>query len=227
MPNWSATNYLLRGKKEDINRFCDTVNSCQERHFGIPNGFGKLWLGNIFIAFGNSPKMINKVTYNLRGLLNPDPDATASFWWGPEPSKNIPKLVPIQSGDEWVITFSTITAWERCEWLDILFDKQFPECRYAWKSTDEFGNFHKVYHPELMHAPSIVIRYHANCIEEKEFAWGEESKTAEKLTELTGMPFSTDEIKECNEAFWKKLCKFNEEHEDNEIEIEIWDLVKD
>lgn len=39
--------------------------------------------------------------------------------------------------------------------------------------------------------------------------------------------FRADEIKDCNNAFWEKIAKFNEEHEDNEIEIEIWDLVTD
>lgn len=226
MPNWSATNYFLRGKKEDIEHFCNTVNSCYDRPDITPNGFGKLWLGNIFAAFGNKPEMIEKVSYNLRGILDPNPDTIATLC-GPEPNEDNTRLVPVQSGEEWAIAFSTITAWERCDWLDELFDKQFPECRYAWKSTDEFGNYHKVYHPELMHAPSIVIQYHADCIEEIEFAWGDEDKAAQKLTELTGMPFSADEIKDCNVTFWEKINKYNNKHEDNEIDIEPWDLVKD
>lgn len=227
MPNWSATNYILRGSEKDIRRFCETVNSCYDKPDVEPNGFGKLWLGNIYAGFGNDPKTIESSKYNLRGCIDPDPESITCLF-GPVPDETNPKIFPVQSGDKWVVAFSTQTAWGRCDWLDELFDSQFPECLYAWKSTDEFGNYHKVYHPELMHAPSIEIHYHAEyCIEELEFAWGEEDKAAKKLEELTGMQFSADEIKDCNNAFWEKIAKHNETHEDNEIVVIPWDLVTD
>ncbi len=227
MPNWCATNYLLRGPKDKIQDFCDKVNSCYDKPDAKPNGFGKLWLGNIYAAFGYNPETISTTKHNLRGILNPDPELEACFC-GPEPDESNPKLYPVQSGDEWAVAFSTMTAWSRSEWIDEMLDKQFPQCRYAWKTTDEFGNFHNVYHPELMHATSIEIHYHGdNCIEDMEFAFGKEDEAAKKLEELTGMHFTADEIKDYNKDFWDKIKNYNEAHEDNYIEIMPWDIVTD
>ena len=225
MPNWSATNYILRGPEKDIRRFCDVVNSCIDNPYLSNLGFGNLWLVNVFHAFG----YLNENKYHLRGCIDPNPDSIACFF-GPESYDEYPRLEPERISDkEWCIRFSTQTAWDRSEWLDTLFDAHFPECRYAWRSTDEFGNYHKVYHPELLGAPSIEFEAHSpvGTIDDYSFAWGEEDKAAERLSELTGLRFTADEIKRCDETFCKKINDWNDAHEDGEIYVRAWDLVTD
>ena len=225
MPNWSSTNFVLVGSEKDIRRFCDTINSCHGKPDVAPNDYGKLWLGNICAALGIDWEKVDE-KFNICGTLIPDPCYKAQ-WCGPDPDDSVEKLIPekIENSANWKIAFSTCTAWDRCNWFDELFKSQFPNCRYGWRATDEFGNFHKVFNPELTRNPSIELYVPDIC--DDTYNWGEEEKAAAKLTEITGMPFSREELNDFNEGFWKKVNEWNKAHEDNWIDIDIWDLVTD
>ena len=53
MPNWAYTQYKNRGSEKEVAALYKTIQSLAERKESLlPNGFGKLWLGNLVNALG-------------------------------------------------------------------------------------------------------------------------------------------------------------------------------
>lgn len=53
MPNWAYTQYKVRGRKEEVMALYNTIEKLgQMKESYLPNGFGKLWLGNLVSILG-------------------------------------------------------------------------------------------------------------------------------------------------------------------------------
>ena len=53
MPNWAYTNYKIKGSEEEVAALHKTIQNLEQREESLlPNGFGKLWLGNLVHALG-------------------------------------------------------------------------------------------------------------------------------------------------------------------------------
>lgn len=216
MSNWCATNFLLRGPEEDIKRFCDTVNSCFTKPDVKPNGFGKLWLGNLCVAFGYEYDECNG---GLRGLLDPNPDSAACFF-GPDPDNH--RLEPEKNEDGTIqVRFSTQTAWGPSDWFMTMLDEKFPACEYGWKATDEFGNFHYIHNRRLLDEPYISVYVQDEYTLEVEPE--EIYKVIPYINDVLEKPVIKDDVFDeagnVRETFWELLCKHNEKEGNPYIEF--------
>ena len=228
MPNWCCQNVLLRGRKERIKEFCNIVNSALTRPDAIPDqDFGKLWLGNVYEAFGNK---FDQSVDGLRGCIDPDGDACA-YLCGPEYEERELEIVDIDENTA-SVAFSVIHAWAPSRWFNRLIAKRYGDLDFAWKATDEFGNFHDCHNRKLLGLAKIEI-YDSEQGLEQEFDEGEEQQAATLLSKITGKKFSADEIIQAdddvrdgeNETFWKKIVAFNNTREKKNqgiLEITIW-----
>ena len=53
MPNWAYTNYMIKGSESDVAALHKTIQDLEAREESyLPNGFGKLWLGNLVSILG-------------------------------------------------------------------------------------------------------------------------------------------------------------------------------
>ena len=53
MPNWAYTTYKIKGSEEEVAALHKTIQELGQRKESLlPNGFGKLWLGNLVHALG-------------------------------------------------------------------------------------------------------------------------------------------------------------------------------
>lgn len=53
MPNWAYTTYKIKGSEDQVAALHNTIKDLAEREESLlPNGFGKLWLGNLVHALG-------------------------------------------------------------------------------------------------------------------------------------------------------------------------------
>lgn len=53
MPNWAYTTYKIKGSEKEVAALHKTIQDLEQREESlIPNGFGKLWLGNLVHALG-------------------------------------------------------------------------------------------------------------------------------------------------------------------------------
>ena len=53
MPNWAYTNYVVKGSAEEVaalHKIIKDLEALEESY--LPNGFGKLWLGNLVFILG-------------------------------------------------------------------------------------------------------------------------------------------------------------------------------
>lgn len=150
MPNWSATNYIAYGDKEQVKRLADTLNNMPN----LESGFGKYWMGN-FVAglLGVSRERILSSEFNhlhLRGTFDPDFYASACLC-GPTVDES--QVFEVKNGE---LRFSTVSAWSRSEDIEELIEAYFPGVELAWSSTDEFGNFHYTHNPDDLDGLSLV-----------------------------------------------------------------------
>lgn len=223
MPNWCCQNIILRGKKEDIKNFCDRVNSCLTAPDAAPNDFGKLWLGNVSVAFGYEYDQHNG---DLRGLIDADFNAIPCLF-GPEKNIN-PLEYGIDDNGDASVAFSIITAWSLSRWFWNALQALYPKLEYAWKATDEFGNFYLCKNRKMLGLPAYII-YDADKGLEWTFDKGREADVAKKLTEITGMSFTQEEITEedDNKALYEKIYAYNDGLQDIDeslsgIEYTVW-----
>lgn len=55
MPNWCYTNYVIKGREEEVAALHKIITDLEAREESLlPNGFGKLWLGNLVHTLGGS-----------------------------------------------------------------------------------------------------------------------------------------------------------------------------
>ena len=53
MPNWAYTSYLVKGSSEEVAALHKIIQDLEAREESyLPNGFGKLWLGNLVSILG-------------------------------------------------------------------------------------------------------------------------------------------------------------------------------
>ena len=53
MPNWAYTNYVVKGDTSEVAALHKTIHDLEAREESyLPNGFGKLWLGNLVSILG-------------------------------------------------------------------------------------------------------------------------------------------------------------------------------
>ena len=53
MPNWAYTSYKIKGSESEVTALHKTIQDLEQREESLlPNGFGKLWLGNLVLALG-------------------------------------------------------------------------------------------------------------------------------------------------------------------------------
>ena len=75
MPNWAYTQYKIKGNTSEVVALYRTIEDLGQREVSLlPNGFGKLWLGNLVHTLGGSWEKIycrgQILDYNLEnGLL--------------------------------------------------------------------------------------------------------------------------------------------------------------
>ncbi len=222
MPNWCATNYLLRGPKDRIQDFCDKVNACVDKPDIMNNDFGRLWLGNLYAVIEKETDIGTILQADVRGCIDPDPDSEACFC-GPE--GNVRYLYPekdIRTGEKnWAhIAFSTQTAWDMSKWFNKMLEEKYPELEVSFMTTDEFGNFHKCHNPERLGISHIEIWHHDHG--EYSFDTAEEAAI---ILNIFGLDFTKEDIENQSEEFCKKINEYNENHEYEELEITVWKLV--
>ena len=65
MPNWCYTNYVVVGRESEVAALHKTIQDLEAREESLlPNGFGKLWLGNLVHILGGDWEKIY-----CRGLI--------------------------------------------------------------------------------------------------------------------------------------------------------------
>jgi len=75
MPNWCYTQYKIKGSESEVVALHKTIQTLEQREESLlPNGFGKLWLGNLVHVLGGDWEKIycrgQILDYNLdNGLL--------------------------------------------------------------------------------------------------------------------------------------------------------------
>lgn len=148
MPNWSATNYAITSsRKEDLKELCNLLNTMPNQK----NTFGRYWMGNLVAALGKDPLHGG---ISCRGTFDPNPEVIACFG-GPDVNEEDEFAVDADG----VLRLSTVSAWSRCPQVEALIAERWPGIRFAWKSTDEFGNFHHFHDPEhLLDIKKYVIQ---------------------------------------------------------------------
>ena len=53
MPNWAYTSYAVKGSAEEVAALHKIIQDLEAREESyLPNGFGKLWLGNLVSILG-------------------------------------------------------------------------------------------------------------------------------------------------------------------------------
>lgn len=53
MPNWAYTQYKIRGREDEVTALHQKIKDLEQREESLlPNGFGKLWLGNLVHTLG-------------------------------------------------------------------------------------------------------------------------------------------------------------------------------
>lgn len=185
MPNWCATNFVLKGPEKSIKNFVDTVNSCLEKEDVAENGFGKFWLGNVCNAFGYDYEK----QYGLRGCVFATDDIEPCLFG---PSDDTTPLTYSVSDNEAVCKFSTVTAWGSSEWLFCLLEEKFSDCKYGYRSTDEFGNFYDMYNSDVSGYPMYEIETEDEYCG---FGKGHFDEFAAKVKSLSGIEITKDDIK--------------------------------
>ena len=218
MPNWCCQNWVLRGPRKEIKRFCDTVNSCLTRPEVEPNAFGKLWLGNLTAAFGEDYDTLNNSGAHLRGVLSAYGDECAYFF-GPAKNDTPISFNDLESGEA-EVRFSVTSAWGPSKWFEKTVEEKFPDLALGWKATDEFGNFHTCRNFGMLDEDAYVIEQ----VDEDSvgFTYGEEEKVAKVLSEILGTEVSAEEILNNALSMYEKICDFNEANEDHEVYYTAW-----
>ena len=224
MPNWCATNFvILNADRTFLQAFCDAVNSLRTRKEVMPSDFGRKCLVNLADALGYDWMKLEESHANMRGLIDTNPDSPACLEI-PEPWDD-PLTVEEDADGKPLIRFSTQTAYDLPSWLVDHFERNQPDCTVCYKATDDQGNFHvcrngKVF-PELNEIDDCKGG-DIHC-----FNSDQAEEYAQKLKELTGIEADPDEIlRKGIDAFCRKLLKYNDEHEDEEVYV-TWFVEKD
>lgn len=213
MPNWCATNYAAKGDIKELQEFRDTLNTMQTTH---ENGFGRFWMGTFVTVLGKDWEKTG-----CRGTFDPDPYAGA-YMCGPEPDESR----DFEIGEDGVFRFSTVSAWDRCRDVEDIIREKWPSISLAFRSTDEFGNFHNICDPDGLLSWE---RYCLQCCEDESFTKEQFPEFLAALREATpglDIPEDADEALLNSREFLDRFCKWREEDEDNAfVGFYIWEDV--
>lgn len=144
MPNWCVTKYTAMGSKEDIEALAKTLNELPN---AIENGFGRLWIGNLFARFGYCEGKILYGHISCRGILYPDYETGPCFCGPADPDESTEKMKFEPCMDGTRLDFAATTAWRPSGDLNNLIEEKFPSVTLCWSATDEFHNFHTAHNP--------------------------------------------------------------------------------
>lgn len=219
MPNWCATNWTLKGPKDEITRFADAVNSLKDHKPVKQTWFGNFYLPNFLDALGvNYKEWTEKPGANLRGVIDPRGDAPAT-WGGPDVPEDETVEIEEVSPGRFAIAFSTVTAWGVPDWLITFLSREFPHCEYEYKATDEFGNFHERtpgYTSEIYQAGGEVLDSW------KTFDAGEEREFLETVNRACGIDLDIESL--LKDRDWERkvraaVGRYNEDHRDDGYQL--------
>ena len=215
MPNWCVTNYVASGSKQDIEALAKTLNDLPN---AIANGFGRLWIGNLFAHFGYDRETILSGPISCRGILSPDFDTVPCFCGPTDPDCEAEKMefTPYMDGTR--LDFAATTAWSPSGDLADLIEEKFPSVTLCWAATDEFGNFHTLHNP--LGVPGLPRFYFAGETYTEDEADGMVEFMAEQCPGLD-IPETVDELasKEFEDRFkkwheaWRDDCEDEDERD--------------
>ena len=196
MPNWCATNWVVRAKRDTVNELKDIFNSLKEKNEVDINAFGKQWLGNLFVALGYDYLTIDTATDNCRGHIDSNCMARPAWSLG-DPSEDPFESVDIDGGLA-TMAFSTQTAWSFPVWLYKEFTRRGLEVAYV--ITEETNDFNLYRNAELLREYPDLLELHElggdSCEYTKWFHLGQEKEMLEEVEKVTGIHFDAEEAKE-------------------------------
>ena len=143
MPNWACTNYIATGEMAELKEFARTLNTMPNLLEGKPLSFGRYWMGNLLAAFGMTMEQIDNSHIRCRGTFDPNFHAVPCFC-GPD----VDEKEEFSVDEDGKMRFSTISAWDRSEDIEVMIQERFPSIDLSWSCTDEFGNFSLSHNPE-------------------------------------------------------------------------------
>lgn len=109
MPNWAYTIYIVRGDKEEVAKLHQLIKDLDNRAESLlPNGFGKLWMGNLVHVLGRDWEKVY-----CRGKIL-DYDMTA----------------------EGVLRFDVESAWGELDEVRALILSRFPKLEIRFQSDE-------------------------------------------------------------------------------------------
>lgn len=124
MPNWCTTNIFVSGGQKEVQDFADTVNALRGKKHVIENGFGDYWLGNLAVTLGlvtPDEKSIYAFPGNLRGVIDPNPDAEPCWFIGKPEEDNDEDTLHLEvienSISKAILWFSVTCAYSKPAWL--------------------------------------------------------------------------------------------------------------
>lgn len=224
MPNWCATNWIIKGDRKTVESFINTVESLRTKHSVCENGFGPFWLVNLGVALGviASLEEANASTDNYRGYIDSNGSACACLCLD-EPSEEKFTLETAEDGTA-TANFTTQTAWDLPKWL--LRYLEGIGLRVAYKATDEFGNFHVCYHGEYFGSELHELHF---AEEWNDYAAGEEQKALDFIEQHSTLRFTEEQRKNLDKAF-EAICAYNDNLDDDAgfeefIEINLYKEV--
>lgn len=130
MPNWVTTNYTFVGEKKEITDFHSKIVKWTSEK-GLPNGFGKCWLGNVLNGAGLADFIDAKVNgIRCRG--------TVCGWTNPE-----------EHFDEVKFSITTSTAWAPMTkmWKSVIEKLNYSTIRISYISEGDSGEDAVKYDP--------------------------------------------------------------------------------
>lgn len=240
MSNWCCQNSKLRGPKEDIKRFCDTVNACLTSAEAPVDGYGKYGLANLCRAFGYDYEKVDRAGGHLRGNIDPNGERFPTMC---HPKPELIQFVPVDIDEKTAfIDFTITSAWGPSPWFNDMIEEKFPNCEYGWYATDEYGNFHYVTNREVIGIPLYDLNYpdYASLNGRKPepmenvpfidagFNAGEEDKAAAlfnsilELTKKKKRKISAEDVKNDSDYLRKQIYLWNEKHYCNMV-YRVWD----
>ena len=93
MPNWCVTNYVVEGRKEELDDLYQKMKGLQEMEQPlVENGFGQTWLGCLVQSLGADPEDVG-CRGNWEELERCDDTLRFDFWSAWSPSYDVIELL--------------------------------------------------------------------------------------------------------------------------------------
>ena len=174
MANTAFTNYTVRGKASQIDKLHEIMNEAASHEATEKQATGFFWLKHLVEMIGTDPSSVE----------------CAGEWHG------------LERKDRRTLVFQTETHWRRCEDLEKVMRKRFPEISiHFFSSTPDEGFYEK--------DSDTVYKYdYAVDIEEDEMHYCTEREAVKIISEFLGVHFRSAE-----ETF-EAADEYNNENDD-------------